>query len=86
MGVGKSSLINGLIGKNLAKEDLTPLSVTPEISEYKLAIKTTDKSVDKSVDVIIMDCPGLGDPVNDEEANLTEIAKHCEDADRSSIV
>lgn len=66
--VGKSSLINGLIGKNLAKEALTPLSVTPEINEYKVTIEATDKSVDKSVDVVITDCPGLGDPVNDEEA------------------
>lgn len=81
MGVGKSSLINGLIGKNLAKEAQSPLSVTDEINAYELTIKTSDKSIDKSVKVEIMDCPGLGDPVNDEEANLSEISKHCRDAD-----
>ena len=81
MGVGKSSLINALIGKNLAKEAQLPNSVTDEINGYELIIKATDKSIDKTVDVIIMDCPGLGDPVNDEEANLTEISKHCQDAD-----
>jgi len=81
MGAGKSSLINGLIGKNLAKEAVSPFSVTAEIEGYKLAIKTTDKSIDKTVNVEIMDCPGLGDPVNDEEANFTEISKHCRDAD-----
>ena len=41
----------------------------------------TSGSINKSVEVVIMDCPGLGDPVNDEEANLTEISKHCKDAD-----
>ena len=81
MGVGKSSLINGLIGKKLAKEAQSPLTVTAEITGYELPIEATDKSIDKTVDVVIMDCPGLGDPVNDEEANLTEIAKHCKDAD-----
>ena len=86
MGVGKSSLINELIGKKLAKEAQSPLTVTAEITGYELPIEATDKSIDKTVDVVIMDCPGLGDPVNDEEASLTEIAKHCKDADRSSIV
>ena len=81
MGVGKSSLINGLIGKNLAKEARSPLAVTKEIKAYELTIKTSDKSIDKSVKVEIMDCPGLGDPVNDEEANLSEISKHCQNAD-----
>ena len=81
MGVGKSSLINGLIGKSLAKEAQSPLTVTAEIKGYKLKIETTDRSVDKTVNVEIMDCPGLGDPVNDEEANLSEISKHCRDTD-----
>ena len=71
--------------KKLAKEAQSPLTVTAEIRGYELPIEATDKSIDKMVDVVIMDCPGLGDPVNDEEANLTEIAKHCKDADRSSI-
>ena len=81
MGVGKSSLINGLLGKNVAKEAQSPCTITSEISAYQLQIEATDHAVTKSVEVLIMDCPGLGDPVNDEEANLTAISKHCQDAD-----
>ena len=81
MGVGKSSLINGLLGKKVAKEALSPFSITTEITAYKLQIEATDHAVTKKVEVLIMDCPGLGDPVNDEEANLTAISEHCRDAD-----
>ena len=81
MGVGKSSLINGLVGKKVAREASSSNTVTSEIRGYELTLEATDKSINKSVEVVIMDCPGLGDPVNDEEANLTEIAKHCADAD-----
>lgn len=78
MGVGKSALINGLSGKMVAEEAQSPLTVTTKITGYKLTTKATDKS---SFEVIAFDSPGLGDPVNDEEANLTEISKHCKDAD-----
>ena len=81
MGVGKSALINGLIGKHVAIEAQSPNTVTAKIEDHKLTIEAADESIIKSVEVVIMDCPGLGDPVNDEEANLSEISKHCEDAD-----
>lgn len=81
MGVGKSSLINGLLGKKVAREDLSPRSVTPDITEYKLQIEADDDAIQKKVDVAILDCPGLGDPLGDEEANLTAISEHCQDAD-----
>ena len=81
IGVGKSSLINGMLGKNVAKETLLPNTVTSEISAYKLQIEVPDFAVTKSVKVLIMDCPGLGDPVSDEEAILTAISEHCQDAD-----
>ena len=38
MGVGKTSLINGLIGKNLAREAKSPHSITFEIKGYKLTV------------------------------------------------
>lgn len=81
MGVGKSALINGLSGKTVAKESQSPLAVTTKITGYKLTTKVTDEFINNGVEVIIFDSPGLGDPVNDEEANLSEISKHCRDAD-----
>ena len=81
MGIGKSSLVNELLGKYLAEEHLPVTDSSTEIKEYKLAINVTDKSINESVDIVIVDCPGLGDPLNDEEANLSEISKHCRDAD-----
>lgn len=81
MGTGKSALINGLSGKTVAKEGMSPLRVTNEITGYELTIKATDKSISKNVEVVIFDTPGLADPFHDEEANLIEISKHCKDAD-----
>ena len=81
LGVGKSALINGLSGKMVAKEGTSPTRVTNEITGYELTIEATDKSISKGVEVVVYDTPGLADPFHDEEANLTEISKHCLDAD-----
>ena len=81
MGVGKSALINGLSGKMVAKEGTSPIRVTNEITGYELTIEATDKSISKGVEVVVYDTPGFADPFHDEEANLTEISKHCLDAD-----
>ena len=54
MGVGKSALVNGLIGDKVAPEGDTAESVTDAVYEYKKTIN--------DVDVIIFDTPGFSDP------------------------
>ena len=81
MGVGKSSLINGLVGKEVSKEAKSVLAVTNEIKPYSFTMKVKNTTVQKTIDVTVLDTPGLADPFRDEEANLKAIAEHCSDCD-----
>ena len=81
MGVGKSSLINGLVGKEVSKEAKSVLAVTNEIKSYSFTMKVKNTTVQKTIDVTVLDTPGLADPFRDEEANLKAIAEHCSDCD-----
>lgn len=68
VGVGKSSLINGLIGRQIAPEGDDVTSVTHTVNEYKDQIN--------GVDVIIFDTPGLFDPeAHCDRETLQEICK-----------
>ena len=67
-GTGKSTLINNILGKEVAEVGSSPLSVTDEIRYY-------DDSI-CGVKVKIYDSPGLGDSSNDpgkEERHLKEM-------------
>jgi len=81
MGVGKSSLINGLVGKEVSKEATSVKSVTSEITSYTFPMKVNDSAVQKTIEVTVLDTPGLGDPFGNEEANIAAIAKHCKYCD-----
>ena len=49
MGVGMSSLINGLVGKEISKEAKSVLAVTNEITSYSLfTMKVEDTTVQKT--------------------------------------
>ena len=81
MGVGKSSLINGLVGKEVSKEATSVMAVTNEIMSYSFTMKVEDTTVQKVIDVTVLDTPGIADPFRDEDANFKAIAEHCSDCD-----
>ncbi len=81
VGVGKTSLVNGLFGEDLALEMTSARGVTPDINEYRLTVNASGGTVSKNVSVSVFDCPGFGDPLGDDGKTAAETAQHCEDAD-----
>lgn len=73
-GVGKSTLINGLIGKEVAEvgDGVEASGVTTEVKPYH-------KIIDE-VDVLVYDSPGLEDGSGNEKKYLDELYKKCHDA------
>ena len=47
--MGKSSLINGLVGKEVAKEATSVTSVTSAITSYSFSMKVEDSTVQKAL-------------------------------------
>lgn len=74
-GTGKSTLINGLIGEEVAKvvEELSTEGVTHNVECYHKEIET--------VDVSIFDSPGLQDGSGKEHTYLDELYEKCCDVD-----
>lgn len=71
VGVGKSSLVNGLIGQNVATVGDTFESVTLAVTKYERHIN--------GIDVIVFDTPGLSDPDPDrDDETLREITQKTE--------
>ena len=70
-GVGKSTLVNGLVGKQMAKEGDT---LDPETSVVK-----GYKTKHRSVYVTVWDSPGLQDGTNNESEYLGDMKKQCSD-------
>ena len=59
-GAGKSALVNGIVGKYVAKEGETLDPETSTVVEYRTTIQ--------DVEVVIYDSPGLQDGTSKEEA------------------
>ena len=74
-GVGKSTVVNGLVGKQMAKEGDT---LDPETSVVK-----GYKTKHRSVYVTVWDSPGLQDGTNNENEYLGDMKKQCSDMDLS---
>ena len=74
-GVGKSTLVNGLMGKQMVKEGDT---LDPETSVVK-----GYKTKHRSVYVTVWDLPGLQDGTNNESEYLGDMKKQCSDMDLS---
>ena len=74
-GVGKSTLVNGLVGKHIAKEGDT---LDPETSVVK-----GYKSKHHSVTVTVWDSPGLQDGTSKEGEYLDDMKKKCSGMDLS---
>ncbi len=74
-GVGKSTLINGLIGEEVAVTSfgLSTTGVTPSVEPYCKRIN--------GINVTIFDSPGLEDGSGKEEAYLDELYEKCQDVD-----
>ena len=72
-GVGKSALVNGIVGKYVAKEGDTLDPETSKVTEYHTTIK--------GVEVIIYDSPGLQDGTKNEDAYLRDMEEKCKKVD-----
>ncbi len=68
-GVGKSTLVNALLGEKVAKEGDT---LDPETSE----VKSFTKKI-RGIDVTVWDSPGLQDGTENEDKYLKDIRKNC---------
>ena len=81
-GVGKSSLINTLLGKEIAEEGEDIYSQTRAVTSYteQRSIKTVHQTIE-GVEVTMWDSPGLKDPDTDESQTLKDIDENCKDID-----
>ena len=81
-GVGKSSLINTLLGKEIAEEGEDIYSQTRAVTSYteQRTIKTVHQMIE-GVEVTMWDSPGLKDPDTDESQTLKDIKENCKDID-----
>ena len=81
-GVGKSSLINTLLGIERAEEGAGIYSQTKSVGSYteQRSISTVQFAIN-DVEVTIWDSPGLRDPFTDEKETIEAIQKNCEDVD-----
>ena len=78
LGSGKSSLINSLLNKEVAKEDDSLYAVTQDVQQYS-GVKDTVTTVPElsmtihDVQVTLWDTPGLEDPYTNKECLLLDI-------------
>ena len=70
-GSGKTSLINGLVGKKVGEEGFGLVRGTSHVEPKKVAIR--------GVAVMIWDTPGLQDGTDEEDRYLAEMKQHCSD-------
>jgi predicted GTPase len=72
-GVGKSSLANALVGREVSPEGESLNPETLDVFNYRAAIA--------GVDVTIWDCPGLQDGTSNEAEYLNKMATKCKELD-----
>ena len=73
-GVGKSTLVNGLVGKVVAKEGRNLRATTREVTKYQLTTAL-------GLEIIVWDSPGLQDGTENEAAYLEEMKGKCSNVD-----
>ena len=78
LGVGKSSLVNSILGTHLAKEATSAVSITPHITPYTTRIPVP-QATSKFVAVNVWDTPGLGDAFSENYQDA--VLEKCKDAD-----
>ena len=72
-GTGKTALVNGLVGKEVAKEGHRLDPETSEVTKYSDEVA--------GVQLNIWDSPGLQDGTRNEKIYLQDIKKNCQDVD-----
>lgn len=72
-GTGKSTLVNGLVGKLVAQEGEELDAMSSEVTNYDCKIG--------NIQLVIWDSPGLLDRTSREESYLADIKTHCRDVD-----
>ena len=72
-GVGKSALVNGIVGKYVAKEGDTLDPETSKVMEYRTKIR--------DVEVVIYDSPGLQDGTLREDEYLKDVEEKSKNVD-----
>ena len=79
MSTGKSTLVNGIVGKEVAVEGYQVMS--SHIVPYHTQAEMPEEILKKKIEVVVWDTPGLGDPFGDDEATVKEIAEKCKETD-----
>ena len=74
LGTGKSSLVNGIVGRRVAKEGSSAFSETVNITLFEEDIKVSEE---RQINVKIWDTPGLGDGFNDNEEEYIKLLSNC---------
>uniref|UniRef100_A0A1X7U7R4 AIG1-type G domain-containing protein n=1 Tax=Amphimedon queenslandica TaxID=400682 RepID=A0A1X7U7R4_AMPQE len=69
-GEGKSTLVNGLLGKEVAKEGAGTERCTTQVAEYKAELH--------GVPVTVFDSPGLQDTTENEDKYIADMKKKCQ--------
>lgn len=70
-GIGKSTLVNGLVGKKIAEEGESLHATTDKVSMSSEKIS--------GIDVNVWDSPGLQDETVNEDKYLADIKLNCKD-------
>jgi len=81
MSTGKSALVNGIVGKEVAEEGDKAFSETTKIVSYETQVEMPVELLRKRIKVMVWDTPGLGDPFGDDEATAKQIAVKCQETD-----
>ena len=81
-GVGKSTLVNGLVGAELAKEGDTLDPETAKVTCYEKEFYKDEKDEkDDALKVTVWDSPGLQDGTTKEAEYLADMKEKCSDMD-----
>ena len=80
MSTGKSTLVNSIVGKRIAEEGNKAFTETTKIVCYTTKVEPSEM-LEKTINVMVWDSPGLGDPFGDDEATAKEIAEKCKKTD-----
>ena len=81
-GVGKSTLVNGLVGAPVTETDNQLLDVGSEkVTGYIANVKLSEEENGEGEEIVVWDSPGLEDGAEGETECLTELKNKCSNVD-----